>query len=107
MTDDSALDCEDEAITTTELTDDARLLLLLEEAPPISDEATDDAGVEDADLEDEITAREELLDLTLDDDRLDEEVTTGIMLDVHSIALRIISSIFGSEKLLSTWPMAV
>ena len=50
----------------------------------------------------------ELDDKELLDDafELDEELG-GVCPDVHSIALRIISTIFGSAKLLSTWPTAV
>lgn len=48
----------------------------------------------------------ELLALDEASDELDEAIT-GFRFDVHSIALRIISIIFGSAKLASTCPTAV
>lgn len=46
-------------------------------------------------------------DITLDDDELAGGGATGSMFEVHSIALRIISTIFGSAKFSFTWPIAV
>jgi hypothetical protein len=46
-------------------------------------------------------------DITLDDDELAGGGATGSRFDVHSIALRTISTIFGSAKFSFTWPIAV
>lgn len=42
-----------------------------------------------------------------DEDELDGGGTTGARFEVHSIALRIISTMLGSEKFSDTWPIAV